>query len=78
MAKKTFEEALERLEEITRELEGGNPSLEKSLKIFDEGMKLAEYCNTKLEEAQQKVEMLVRKGESCTTVPFEEKNTDSE
>ncbi|MFA6465412.1 MAG: exodeoxyribonuclease VII small subunit, partial [Desulfurivibrionaceae bacterium] len=57
MSKKSFEEALESLEQITRELENGDLSLEKSLKKFDEGIKLAELCNHKLEEAQQKVDL---------------------
>ena len=53
MAKKTFEESLAKLEEITEQLEQGDLSLEDSLKKFDEGVKLAEYCNRKLDEAQQ-------------------------
>ena len=51
MAKKTFESALARLEQISEELEDGNLSLEASLKKFDEGIKLAEFCNAKLSEA---------------------------
>ncbi|MFA7383532.1 MAG: exodeoxyribonuclease VII small subunit [Desulfurivibrionaceae bacterium] len=70
MSKKSFEEALESLEQITRELETGNLSLEKSLKKFDEGIKLAELCNHKLEEAQQKVDLLLKKDGRLTSVPF--------
>jgi exodeoxyribonuclease VII small subunit len=71
MAKKTFEEALDRLEEITRELEEGDLSLEKSLKKFDEGIKLAEFCNAQLAEAKVKVEILLEKDGKLEATPFE-------
>ena len=61
MKKKSFEEALAILEQITKELEEGDLSLEESLKYFDEGVKLAEYCNSKLNDAQKKVEILLKK-----------------
>ena len=48
MKKKSFEESLAKLEQITKELEEGDLSLEESLKYFDEGVKLAEQCNNKL------------------------------
>ena len=70
MSKKSFEEALESLEQITRELENGDLSLEKSLKKFDEGIKLAELCSQKLEEAQQKVDLLLKKDGRLISVPF--------
>ncbi len=78
MAKKTFENALQTLEDITRELEEGNLSLEESLKKFNEGVKLADFCNNKLEESQKKVDLLLKKNDSLTSVPFESKanNTD--
>ena len=49
MAQKSFESALARLEKITEELENGDLSLEASLKKFDEGIKLTEFCNADLE-----------------------------
>lgn len=73
MAKQTFEQALERLEQITRQLEEGDLPLEESLKIFDEGVKLADYCNQKLGEAQKKVDILLKKGGPITAVPFEQR-----
>ena len=48
MKKKSFEEALAKLEQITKKLEEGDLPLEDSLKYFDEGVKLAELCNSKL------------------------------
>ncbi len=70
MAKKSFEDSLAKLENITEELEGGNLSLEESLKKFDEGVKLAEFCNHKLDEAQQKVNILLKKDGVREEVPF--------
>jgi exodeoxyribonuclease VII small subunit len=72
MAKKTFETALARLEEITKELESGEQSLESSLKKFDEGIKLAEFCNAKLTEAKAKVEILLNKNGKLEATPFEQ------
>lgn len=71
MAKKTFETALSRLEQITAELEDGEISLENSLKKFDEGIKLASYCSEQLTEARAKVELLLGKNEKLEAVPFE-------
>jgi exodeoxyribonuclease VII small subunit len=72
MAQKTFEAAMARLEQITAELEDNEISLEKSLKKFDEGIKLAEFCNAQLAEARAKVEMLLEKDGRLQAVPFEE------
>ena len=71
MAKKTtFEAALRRLEEITAELEQGDPSLEKSLKTFDEGVELVKFCNAKLEEAHSKVDLLIKQNDTLKSVDF--------
>jgi exodeoxyribonuclease VII small subunit len=72
MAEKKFEEAMERLEQIVESLEGGDLTLEESLKIFEEGMKLIRFCSKKLEEAEQKVTLLVKEsGGTLTQQPFE-------
>lgn len=61
MAKtKSFEEAITRLEEIVTTLEAGEVSLEGSLKLFEEGTKLAAACSKQLEEAEQKVVQLTK------------------
>jgi exodeoxyribonuclease VII small subunit len=70
MKKKSFEEALAKLEMITKELEEGDLSLEESLKYFDEGVKLAEQCNSKLNDAQKKVEILLKKNEKLEPAAF--------
>lgn len=72
MKKKSFEEALEKLEQITKELEEGDLSLEESLKYFDEGVKLAELCNSKLNDAQKKVEVLLKKNGKLEPAPFDD------
>ncbi|SDO84519.1 exodeoxyribonuclease VII small subunit [Desulforhopalus singaporensis] len=71
MAKKTFESALAKLEQITEELEDGQLSLENSLKKFDEGIQLATFCSRQLEEAKAKVELLLEKNGKTETVPFD-------
>ena len=78
MKKKSFEDALEKLEKITNELEEGDLSLEDSLKYFDEGVKLAEYCNSKLSDAQRKVEILLKKGDSLEPVVFDNLDDENE
>ncbi|HDO30710.1 MAG TPA: exodeoxyribonuclease VII small subunit, partial [Desulfobacteraceae bacterium] len=66
MAKKTFENALARLEQITSDLEEGELSLEDSLKKFDEGIGLVKFCNSKLEEARSRVELLLKQDGTLT------------
>ena len=78
MKKKSFEDALGKLENITKELEKGDLSLEDSLKYFDEGVELAEYCNSKLNDAQRKVEILLKKDDSLEPVAFDNLDDDSE
>ena len=70
MVKRNFEESLARLEQITEELESGELTLEDSLKKFDEGVKLADYCQKKLLEAQEKVDLLLKKNGRLREVPF--------
>jgi len=55
-----FEEALKTLEEIVQRLERGELSLEESLTCYEEGIRLSRLCHTKLEEAERKIETLVK------------------
>lgn len=72
MSEKKFEEAMKRLENIVESLERGDLSLEESLGIFEEGMKLLHFCSKKLEEAEQKVTLLIKEsGGKFTQQPFE-------
>ena len=63
MADKKFEEAMERLEDIVQSLESSDLSLEDSLEIFEKGVKLISFCSKKLEEAEQKVTLLVKESD---------------
>lgn len=60
MPKEKFEDALSKLEKIVSRLEEGNISLEESLKLFEEGIRLSRFCNQKLEEAERRVEILLK------------------
>ncbi len=73
MAEKKFEAALARLEDIVTELDSGDLPLEQSLKLFEEGTKLSRICNKRLEEAERKVEILLKdKNGNIKAEPFEE------
>ncbi len=73
MAEKKFEAALGRLEEIVKELESGDLPLDLSLKLFEEGIKLSRICNKRLEEAERRVEILLKdKNGTVIAQPFEE------
>ena len=55
-----FEEAVKRLEEIVNKLEAGDLSLDDSIKLFEEGVKLYQICLKRLDEAEKKVEILLK------------------
>lgn len=67
----SFEEALNRLEEVVKELEDGGLSLDKSLEVFTEGVKLVKFCNQELSQAEKKIEMVISNKEGfADTVSF--------
>ena len=66
-----FEECLERLEKIVEELEKGEVSLDRALELFDEGMKLSGSCRKELEEAEGKVEVLLKRNGKLQPEAFE-------
>ena len=78
MAKEKFEEALEKLEEIVRRMEAGELTLEESLKAFEEGIKLSRLCAKKLDEAERRVDLLLRQGDELTTRPFAEEERETQ
>ena len=55
-----FEEALAGLERIVRDLEGGDLPLDDALKLFEEGVRLSRFCGAKLDEAEKKIEILMK------------------
>jgi exodeoxyribonuclease VII small subunit len=66
-----FEECLQRLEAIVGQLEAGSIPLEQSLKLFEEGMQLSHACRKELEEAEGKVEILLKQNGKLQPEPFE-------
>lgn len=72
MAEKTFEQSLQRLEEIVRLLEKGDAPLAESLSLFEEGAALIRACGIQLDEAEQKVVKLRKSADgSPEELPFE-------
>jgi len=66
-----FEECLQRLEKIVQELEKGDVPLDTSLTLFEEGMNLSTSCRKELEQAEGKVEILLKKNGKLQAEPFE-------
>ncbi len=72
-AEKSFEASLEELEQIVRQLESGDLPLDRSLELFEQGVRLSRECQKRLDEAERKVEILVRGNDGAyKPVPFEE------
>jgi exodeoxyribonuclease VII small subunit len=71
MAKEKFEDALEKLEGIVKKMETGELTLEESLKAFEEGIRLTRLCAGKLDEAERKVEILLREGDALSIKSFQ-------
>lgn len=61
MEELTFEQAMENLEKIVRELENGNLSLDESVKKFEQGMRLSKHCNEILNKAEKDITILLEK-----------------
>ena len=70
MAKDKFEDALKKLEEIVKKMDAGDLSLEEALKSFEEGIKLIHFCQSKLNEAERRVELLLGDEDSLQTKQF--------
>lgn len=68
----SFEEGLQQLETIVKEMEGGELPLERALDLFERGMKLSEACRKQLEEAETRVEILTRRAGEMQPQPFED------
>jgi exodeoxyribonuclease VII small subunit len=66
----SFEVSLGELEKVVKELEAGDLPLERSLELFEKGMALSETCRKQLENAETRVEMLIRKEGKIQPEPF--------
>ncbi|HEU5022064.1 MAG TPA: exodeoxyribonuclease VII small subunit [Bryobacteraceae bacterium] len=65
-----FESSLDELEKVVKELESGDLPLDRSLQLFSRGMQLSETCRKQLEEAETRVEQLIRREGSWQPEPF--------
>jgi exodeoxyribonuclease VII small subunit len=65
-----LEKSLDELEALVARLEGGELSLEQALEEFERGVKLTRECQAALKDAEQKVEILLKRTEAATPVPF--------
>ena len=73
----TFEDALRALEEVVRKLESANLPLDEAMKLFEEGMQLARDCQKQLEQAEARVEILLKKdGGEMVAEPFDPEGQD--
>jgi exodeoxyribonuclease VII small subunit len=68
---KSFEASLSTLEQIVAQLESGDLPLERSLELFEEGIGLVRHCQSQLQDAERKVELLLRERGEIKVVPFE-------
>jgi len=66
-----IEQSLEALEAIVKRLETGEDSLDESIKLFEEGMRLSAACRKRLTEAEARVEILMREAGADRPAPFE-------
>lgn len=70
----SFEESLNELEAVVKELESGDLPLEEALQRFEKGVELSRACRRQLEEAERKVEILLKKNDTVEPAPFEPEN----
>jgi exodeoxyribonuclease VII small subunit len=76
MAKEKFEDALKKLEDILRKMEGGEMTLEESLKAFEEGIRISRICAERLDEAERRVDILLKEDERLVAKPFIGENSE--
>ena len=69
---KDYESALQRLEEITEQLESGEPRLEEAISLYTEGVEIAGFCDRKLADAEKKIKIISEKDGLITEEEFEE------
>lgn len=75
----TFEKNIERLDAIVRQLEDADLPLEKALQIYEEGMKLSEVCQKQLQEAEGRIQVLMKRaGGKIVAEPFEPEENETE
>ena len=71
-----FESAVERLEEITDQLEAGETSLEDSMDLYTEGLEIARFCEKKLTDAEKKIKIIREKDDPPSEEEFDQEKAD--
>ena len=71
LSSKSFEAGLAELESVVKELESGDLPLERALELFERGVNLSDTCRKQLEEAESRVEILLRKNDKVQPQPFQ-------
>ncbi len=66
----TFEASLDELEKVVKQLEAGDLSLDRSIELFERGVNLSDTCRKQLEDAETRVEVLIRKEGKIAAEPF--------
>lgn len=67
----TFEEAMEQLEQIVKQLENGDAPLEQAIQLFQQGIQLSKLCHDKLEQVEQQVQLLLEEEGKLVEKPFQ-------
>lgn len=67
----SFEDGLNELETVVKQLEGSELPLERALELFERGIQLSESCRKQLTEAETRIEILMKKGNSVEPQPFD-------
>ena len=70
MKTENFEDLINKLEEITNKLEKEQLSLDESVKLFEEGIKISKECNSKLEDAEKKITVLINQDDNVKEEDF--------
>jgi exodeoxyribonuclease VII small subunit len=71
-SKESFEKRIEQLEGVVKKLESAELPLEDALKLFEQGIDLSRKCRQELEEAETRVEILLKKGQAVEAAPMDE------
>jgi exodeoxyribonuclease VII small subunit len=75
-AAESFETCLDELEKVVKQLEAGDLPLERAIELFERGMSLSDTCRKQLEEAETRVEMLIRREGKIQAEPFRPEKSD--
>jgi len=75
---KSYEAAVERLEQITAQMESGEPGLEEAIKLYTEALEIARFCDQKLNEAEAKIKIIMEKNGLLQEEEFESDRAEAE